>query len=290
MPTRHASSSHTLIIGCGYVGTAIALRLQARRERVTAWVRSEESAAPLRGAGFAVLTGDVGHASSWVNVPGDVTHVIHCASSGRSGAAVYASVYREGLRHLVRRFPMARKFFTSSTSVYAQTHGDVVTEQSPAEPVTETGLILRETEQLGLDHGVTVLRLAGIYGPGRSVLLTKLLAGEAVIEGDGMRWLNQIHREDAASAAVHLLTHGEPGELYNVCDNEPVGYYEFYRWLCRQLDKPLPPFGPVNTARKRGFTNKRVSNAKLRATGWEPEFPTYREGYAKATLHRESGS
>lgn len=267
---------HTLIVGCGYVGTAIARSLAAAGERVTGWVHSVESATPLRAEGFPILVGDVSHAKAWTNVPSDVEAVIHCASSNRSGAAAYAAVYREGLRHIVRRFPNARVLFTSSTSVYAQTSGEWVTELSPAEPTTETGLILREAEQLGLDYGAIILRLAGIYGPGRGVLLERLKKGEAVIEGDGMRWINQIHRDDAASAAVHLLNHGQPGEIYNVCDNEPVTHYDYYRWMSEKLQLPLPPFGPVNTARKRGLTNKRVSNAKLRALGWEPKHGSFR--------------
>lgn len=268
------SPRHILIVGCGYVGTAIAQRLVASGHRVTGWVRTDESAALLRAAGFAMLTGDVSQAASWANVPGDVDAVIHCASSSKRGAAAYADVYREGLRFIVRRYPKVRTIFTSSTSVYAQNEGEVVTETSPAEPTTETGKILRETEQLGIDHGVIILRLAGIYGPERSVLLEKLKRGEAVIEGDGMRWINQIHRDDAASAAIHLLTHGKPGEIYNVCDNEPLTYYEYYRRVCDRLFLPIPPFGPINTDRKRGVSNKRVSNAKLRATGWEPQFPS----------------
>ncbi len=267
---------HTLIVGCGYVGSAIARSLVAAGKRVTGWVHTEASAAPLRAEGLSILVGDINSAEAWADVPTNIDAVIHCASSNRGGAGAYADVYREGLRRIIQRFPTARLLFTSSTSVYAQTSGEWVTELSPAEPTKETGQILREAEQLGLDHGVIVLRLAGIYGPGRGVLLERLKKGEAVIEGDGMRWINQIHRDDAASAAIHLLHHGKPGEIYNVCDNEPVTYYDYYRWMSEQLQVPLPPFGPLKTDRKRGLTNKRVSNAKLRDLGWEPTHPSFR--------------
>lgn len=272
---KRTTARHALIVGCGYVGTALARELTALGERVTGWVRSAENATALRAEGLATLVGDVARTSDWASVPGDVDAVVHCASSNRRGAAVYAEVYREGLRHIVRRFPKARIVFVSSTSVYAQTRGEWVTEQSPAEPSTETGQILREAEQLGLDHGAMVLRLAGIYGPGRQVLIERLRQGEAMIEGDGMRWINQIHRDDAARAIVTLLNNGNAGEIYNGSDGAPVTQYDYYRLACERLRLTLPPFGPINAARKRGLTNKRVSNEKLHALGWSPEYSSF---------------
>jgi len=159
----------------------------------------------------------------------------------------------------------------------------VVTEESLAAPTTETGKVLREAEELALAEGgpdSAVFRLAGIYGPERGVLLRKFLAGEAVIEGDGKRWINQIHRDDAAGALRRALEPGTPlpGGIYNVADDEAVTYLTYYSWLAAQTGKAMPPFGPVNRERKRGWTHKRVANAKLRATGWVPRFPTFREG------------
>ena len=126
-----------------------------------------------------------------------------------------------------------------------------------------------------------VVRSSGIYGPGRGVLLEKLRRGEAVIEGDGLRWINQIHRDDLAGAVAQLMEVGEPGAIYNASDDEPVTYLDYYRWCSEFLGVPMPPFGPVNLQRKRGLTNKRVSNAKLRGTGWQPRFPSFREGLAE---------
>ena len=174
--------------------------------------------------------------------------------------------------------PQARRLFVSSTSVYGQTDGEIVTEESPAEPATETGKILREAEKVALTAGAIVVRSAGIYGPGRGVLLEKLRRGEAVIEGDGSRWINQIHRDDLVAALMLLLERGEAGQIYNASDDAPVGQRDFYAWCGEFLRKPMPPSGPVDRERKRGLTNKRVSNAKLRALGWAPKFPSFREG------------
>ena len=167
--------------------------------------------------------------------------------------------------------------FTSSTSVYAQTDGSLVTETDSAEPERETGKILRETEELVLAHQGTVLRLAGIYGRGRCVPLEKLLSGQARIEGDGERIMNSIHRDDAVSAFRMAAEHRCQG-IFNVADNTPVTQLEWFQWVCTRVGRPLPPFVPRDLNRKRGWTSKRVSNEKLRSLEWVPRYPTFREG------------
>jgi nucleoside-diphosphate-sugar epimerase len=177
-------------------------------------------------------------------------------------------------------YPRARKIFVSSTSVYGQTGGEIVTEESPAEPLTATGRILREAEKVAFGSGATVVRSTGIYGPGRGVLFDKFRRGEAVIEGDGLRWINQIHQCDLVAALAHLIETDVPGEIYNATDDTSVTYRDYYAWCAKFLRQPMPPHGRVNAERKRGLTNKRVSNAKLRATGWSPIHPSFREGLA----------
>jgi nucleoside-diphosphate-sugar epimerase len=119
-----------------------------------------------------------------------------------------------------------------------------------------------------------VARLAGLYGPGRSVILRKFLEGSAVIEESGQRILNQIHVEDAASAVLHLAHHHLAG-LFNVTDDRPLSQLACYQGLARHFDRPLPPAGEKNTSRKRAWTNKKVLNAKIRETGWIPTYPGY---------------
>ncbi len=271
-----------LILGCGYLGRAVGRELVARGFDVTGWVRSVESAGPLPDDGITPWIGDLADPADWSELPAaSFEAAIHCASSGRGDAAVYRHVYLEGTRQALRHLPRARLLFVSSTSVYGQNDGSVVTEDSPAEPATETGRLLREAEALALalaGPDNLVFRVAGIYGPERGVLLRKFLAGEAVIEGDGTRWINQAHRDDIAAALVHAIEAPLPGGLYNVCDDEPVNYLSYYGWLAERTGQPLPPFGPADPHKKRGVTHKRVSNAKLKAAGWKPAYPTFREG------------
>jgi len=274
-------ASKTLIIGCGYVGLPLALRLVEQGHEVSGWVHSAASAGLLAGHHLRrVIAGSVADGEMWDAVNENVDLVIHCASSGRGGIGAYEEVFLQGVLMMNARQPNARRFFVSSTSVYGQTQGEVVTEGSPGDPATETGRILREAEKAALASGATVVRSSGIYGPNRGVLFEKFRRGEAVIEGDGTRWINQIHQRDLVSALAHLFESGAPGEIYNATDDTPVTYHDFYAWCSEFLRQPMPPYGPVNTQRKRGLTNKRVSNAKLRATGWQPMYPSFREGIA----------
>jgi nucleoside-diphosphate-sugar epimerase len=262
---------HLLLCGHGYLGQAISRDFLASGWAVTALSRSGDDGS---------LACDLSSATDVASLEVVPDFIIHCASSGRGGAEAYRAVYLDGCRHLLDRFPGIPLLYTSSTSVYAQTDGSVVTEESPALPDRETGTILRETEDLVLSNGGIITRLSGIYGPGRSVILKKFLSGEAVIEEDGRRFLNQIHRDDAAAAILHLASSPQLPDsnarlLFNLSDSHPLSQLETYQALSRNFHRPLPPTGPRDPDRKRGWTHKQVSNAKLRATGWEPHFPCF---------------
>jgi len=258
-------NKHLLIIGHGYLGGAV-----ARRFRMAAWRVTPVS---LSG-GEGVIGCDVADAAAVARLPAPDA-IVHCAASGRGGADAYRRVYLDGCANLSRAFPGVPLLFTSSTSVYGQTDGSMVTESSAAAPDRETGELLIAAEKIVLDGGGHVARLSGIYGPERSVLLRKFIAGEAVIEEDGRRYLNQIHRDDAADAVFHLLTHPAPAGIYNVSDSQPLRQRECYEAMARIFKLPIPPSGPRDLNRKRGWTHKRVSNAKLISTGWTPTFPCY---------------
>lgn len=263
------------------MGLATARLFVQRGWEVIGCTHSEESVAKLAGEAFRVVACDISDRASVEAraALGPFDAVVHCASSGRGGAEEYRRVYLEGSRNLSAVFASAPLLFTSSTSVYAQTDGEWVTEESPAEPSRETGRLLRETEDLVLAQNGIVARLAGIYGPGRSVLLRKFFEGTAVIEGDGGKWINQVHRDDIA-VALTRLAHFRISGIFNVIDNEPLTQLELYSWLARRFDRSLPPSGPIDTNRKRGWTNKRVSNARLRTLGWAPRYPSFFEAVA----------
>jgi nucleoside-diphosphate-sugar epimerase len=257
-----------LLCGHGYLGQAISRDFITAGWNVMALSRSGEDGS---------LARDLSSSSDVSSLQIKPDFIVHCASSGRGGAEAYRAVYLDGCRNLLDRFTGIPLLFTSSTSVYAQTDGSEVTEESPAEPDRETGKILRETEELVLSHGGVITRLAGIYGPHRSVILKRFLSGEAIIEEDGRRYLNQIHRDDAAAAILCLSSQlsTQRSQLFNLSDSHPLTQRECYESLSRIFSRPLPPTGPRDPDRKRGWTHKRVSNAKLRALGWAPRFPSF---------------
>ena len=274
-----------LIAGCGYVGQAVADLVHAAGWTVEGWTHSAESAARLSANPYPVRGVDVSRRAQVAEHGGMFDAVIHCASSRRGDAETYRQVYLDGARNLLETFPGSKLLFTSSTSVYAQSDGSWVTEESETKPVRETSRILLETEKLVLDERGIVARLAGIYGPGRSALLSKFLEGTAVIDPENDRFVNQVHRDDIASALFFLLSRKVEGaQIYNVVDDQPILQSECYRWLAQRLNRPLPPIGKSKGPRKRGDSNKRVSNAKLRRLGWTPRYPTFVEAMEKSIL------
>jgi nucleoside-diphosphate-sugar epimerase len=271
-----------LIAGCGYVGQATADLFHTAGWAVEGWTSSEESAAMLLNKPYRVRQVDISQRAELTARPGRFDAVIHCASSRRGGVESYRQIYLNGAHNLLDRFVEAKMLLTSSTSVYAQRDGSWVTEESETKPARETGRILLETEKLVLERGGIVGRLAGIYGPGRSALLSKFLAGTAVIDPENDRFINQVHRDDIASAISLLLTQGT--QIYNVVDDQPMLQTDCYRWLAQRLNRPLPPIGKSTEQRKRGDTNKRVSNAKLRSLGWTLQYPTFVDAMEKSIL------
>ena len=275
-----------LIAGCGYVGEAAAELFHQQKWEVEGWTGSEESAARLANRPYPVRAIDITDPAAVGAVSGGFDVILQCVSTSGGDADDYRELYLGGAQNLLRRFPTSRFLFTSSTSVYAQSDGMVVDETSAVEPTHEKGKILRETEDLILSVGGIVVRLGGIHGPGRSFFLSKFLEGEAVIDPRDSRFINQVHRDDIVSALLLLAerpSSGE-GEIFNVVGDEPIRASEAYEWLRVRLGKPLPSPGVRAVSPKRGQSNKRVSNAKLRALGWVPRYPTFEAAMTKSIL------
>jgi nucleoside-diphosphate-sugar epimerase len=274
-----------LIAGCGYVGQATADLFHAAGWAVEGWTHSAGSAAKLSAKPYPVYAVDIANKAEVGARVGTFDAIIHCASSGGGDADAYREIYLNGARNLFDPFGGARMLFTSSTSVYGQRDGSWVTEESQTKPARETGRILLETEELVLGNRGVVARLAGIYGPGRSALLSKFLVGTAAVDPENDRFVNQVHRDDIASALFLLLNRPSwVREIYNVVDDEPILQSECYLWLAEKLNRPVPPLGGSSSISKRGASNKRVSNAKLRAIGWIPRFPTFADAMEKSIL------
>jgi nucleoside-diphosphate-sugar epimerase len=277
----------TLIIGCGYVGLPLGALLASQGHNVFGIRRTPQSDPELLARNIAPLHLDITDPAQLASIEPSFDVVINLVSSSKGGLEDYRRVYLEGTKNILRwlsKSPPRAYLYTSSTSVYAQADGSWVDESSPAEPDSPTSQVLIDTERELISAHRTnsfpamILRASGIYGPDRGHLFQQFLKGEATIRDDGSSWINMIHVDDLAAAIAHLIHHGQPGEIYNATDDEPVTQLDFFRWLADRLSKPLPPNAPADPNRKRGL--KRVSNQKLKATGFSFKYPTFREGYA----------
>jgi nucleoside-diphosphate-sugar epimerase len=281
------------VLGCGYVGLELCEQLTPDHE-VVGVRRSPEG---IEAAGLEAVRADVTDHDDLQRVP-DVDAVVFAASSGGRGAEAAREVYVEGLRTAVDAFctradPPDRIVYTSSTGVYGDHGGDWVDETTPIEPTTDKTEVLAEAERIAIDRPAmhncsgTVARFAGLYGPDRYRL-------ERYVEGPvNEGYLNMVHRDDAAGAVRFLLESGHArDEVVNVVDDEPVSKHDLADWLAaecgvdppakRTVEERLAAGDLSDAARRRLQTEKRVSNAKLRELGYEPIYPTYREGYRAA--------
>lgn len=290
-----------MIAGCGYIGMALGRALLKEGHEVFGMRRpsplAEES---LCEEGIVPLLGDITRPETLPPLVASLDIVVNCVAPQGGGVNAYLSTYFDGTRNLLHwlesHSPQAF-IYTSSTGVYGEDDGSMVTEQSACEPPTETGRVLLQTEALLLSEfqaarlAPIILRLAGIYGPGRGYWLKRLLNGDAILPEEDSRILNMIHQQDVVSAIFAAIEGGRAGEVYNVVDDAPVTVKEMRTH--EALTSYLPARAPLGDtpgskpARPRA-TNKRVSNAKLKsATGWKPKYPSFREGFLQELENRK---
>ena len=281
-----------LIVGCGYAGLPLGAELVRQGHEVFGLRRNDSAAGDLRAAGISPLAADITRPELLAKLPAPFDWVVNTVSSTKGGPEEYRHVYLEGTRNLIEWLastPLKKFVYTGSTSVYGQTDGSMVKESSPTEPASVTSQVLVETENLLLQavaqnkFPAVILRVAGIYGPERGHLFLQYLRNEARIASKGERIINMIHRDDLVSTIIAALKNGRPGEIYNAVDDEPVAQLHFFRWLSETLGKWMPPFAAegANLEQKRGQTNKKVSNRKLKMElGCQFKYPTFRQGYS----------
>ncbi len=294
-----------LIVGCGYVGLPLGVELIRQGHEVVGLRRSTSAENELKASGIKPLVADITKPDELARLPREFDWVVHCVSSTGGDVEDYRQAYLQGTRNLIgwlATSPPKKFVYTGSTSVYGQTDGSQVKETSPTEPVAETAKILLETEKVLLGNSgsrglspyqkvpAVILRVAGIYGPGRGHWFKQFLKNEARIEGDGSRFRNMIHRDDLIGCIIAALKNGRPGEIYNAVDDEPVSQANFFQWLAATVGKYPPPSVPENVEenRKRGVTNKRVLNRRLKMElGYQFKYPNFRKGYTAEILRLE---
>lgn len=275
MPAAPAKT--VVIAGCGDLGTEAGLRLVRAGHRV---VGVRRSASVLPGS-FERQSVDLRTTSPAVPPEADV--VVVALTAGERSAEGYRATYLDGLRHVLDGVAIARArpriLLVSSTAVYDVDDGSWVDETTPAEPTSPTARVLRETEQelarRAQDH--VILRLGGIYGPGRERLIDQVRAGDARVPRASL-FTNRIHRDDAAGALVHLALHDDPPKVVLGVDDEPAQLGDVLAFIAQELHLRPPVASRQRSERSQGG-DKRIRNLLLRQTGFSFEYPTYRSGY-----------
>jgi nucleoside-diphosphate-sugar epimerase len=260
------------------------------------WLNSQRSVAALtrRNApalaaqGIQPIVGDVLEPSTLRQLP-IATTVLYAVGFDRTAGKSMREVYIDGLENVLDALNANSRFiYISSTGVYGQTDGSVVDESSSTVPVEEAGEIVLEAEKrLRVRRpDAMVLRFAGIYGPDRLLRRQSQLRSGEPFTGDPDRWLNLIHVDDGARAILAAEAHEAPGAVYNIVDDEPAPRRAFYSLLAELVGAPAPRYD--NRAEPRA-NNRRVSNAKAKsALGWQPNYPSYREGLPAAICESTS--
>lgn len=269
-------SERILLAGCGDLGQRVAQHLLARGDEVFALRRRP----PENEGGVQWLRGDLADPAGLRGLPRGVTRLAYLPAPSARDEAAYRAVFLAGLRHLLDALDgtaLRRVLFVSSSAVYGDHDGAWVDEDTPPDPPGFNGRVLLEAERwLARQAPAVTLRLAGLYGPGRLQLLERLRAGQAPAPRAVPHWANRIHIDDAAAAVAHLLDLPGAQPLYLGVDDTPLPLDVLYDHLADLLGAPPPPEGLA----PQGVGSKRLSNARLRASGFTPRWPDARAGYA----------
>jgi nucleoside-diphosphate-sugar epimerase len=279
-------SGGVLVAGCGYVGGRVAAGLA--EEGVVVWgLKRDPTDLP---PGVRPVAADVTDRESLAGGLPRVGALVYAVAPAGPMAGAYRAAYVTGLHNVLAAVPggVERVVLVSSTGVYGQTDGRWVDEDTDPEPGDDMARVILEAEAVATAGAATgvVLRLGGIYGPGRTRTVRQVVSGETRCPPEGT-YGNRIHADDAAAAVRHLLRLADPAPLYIGVDQEPAPLRDVYAWIARRAGVPDPCAGgrgaqadgsSASGAGRRG-TNKRCSSRRISATGFVFRFPTYREGY-----------
>lgn len=269
-----------LIAGCGYVGTALALHLVQAGWQAFGLRRTIS----LLPEGIHAVAADLSQPASLHALPEALDAIVYAAAADNRTPEAYQRAYVDGLNNLLtavrtRQALVPRLVYVSSTGVYSQRGGQWVDEATDPASQSATSRLLLAGEDAcrAVGSGATILRLGGIYGPGRRRLIDRVRAGEAPCPVGAPVYTNRIHLDDIVGALTHILELSQPLPLYLGVDHAPAASSEVVPWLAEQMGAPAPQLA----AEAEPESNKRCRNDRLVAAGYRFRYPTYREGYTQ---------
>jgi len=219
---------HILVAGCGWLGTAVAIRLLARGDRVTGVRTDPGRAEALRPLGIAPLALDLADPAAADRIPAGVEAILALQSARGGGESAYRQAYLSAnatLLDAARRLGVKALVYSGSTGLFAQRDGSEVIETTPPAPAPGTGEVLAAAERQLLDAAAVparVVRLSGLYGPGRAGLIARVRSGALALGPGDQAWMNFCHLDDAATAVLAVLDRGRDGGIYHATDARPM--------------------------------------------------------------------
>ncbi len=272
-----------LIAGCGDVGNVLASAL-LQDGHIVYGLKRDTSTLP---DGVKPIVADLLNPATLTALPAAIDGLVFMPTPASRDQAGYEAIFIQGWKNLwaaLKQSP-ARVLLVSSTAVYGEDHGGVVDEETRPDPGGFNGKVLLEMEQLArrCTENLVVVRISGIYGPGRERLISLAISDGLEVQQTPPFFTNRIHRDDAAAVLKHLLEIDNPEALYLATDDQPASRYEVLEWLAK-IQGGIAPTGLVDQNASRG---KRVSNRRLRDSGFSLSFPDYRAGYAAVLKQRQ---
>jgi nucleoside-diphosphate-sugar epimerase len=275
---------HVLVAGCGWLGTAIARALVERGERVTGIRRDPARAAALVTLGIEPLAVDLSAPGAVDNLPA-VDAVVACQAAGADGPEAYRAAYLNANRALLLAAARARVkalVYTGSTGLFGQRDGSDVDESTPPAPASPSAAVLAEAETLvreasGSGLRTAVVRLSGLYGPGRAGVVDRVRAGRHALGPGDAAWMNFCHQSDAVAFVLAALERGAAGAVYHGSDAHPPRRRELVEWVASRLG--IPP--PRTEAATPGPDRRILSEWTRHSLGVELRYPSFREGLAE---------
>jgi nucleoside-diphosphate-sugar epimerase len=268
-----------LIVGCGDIGNGLAEIYLPRDWLVQGLRRNPAKLA----SGVTALTADVCDPPSLTALGAlQADYVVVTLTPGGNKAEAYKAVFEQGLANALAAIAVPPKhiFFVSSTGVYAQSHHEIIDEDSETVPNRFSGQSLLKAEQAIAAAGwpYSNIRFGGIYGTGRFFMLNKVLSGDCA-PPEPLHYTNRIHRDDCVGFIAHLIDKADAGETLENCyvgvDDEATSIQDVQAWLAETLGVAYGSKGePIARA-----GSKRCVNSRLRESGYSLKYPTFRDGF-----------